>query len=175
MGSDSQLTVTLKVEPLEERTFALSTSQISQVGASSQYSYQYDQDSIQVVIRGLAEDLDQLEEETLEAEVDVSSMEPGIHQASITFDLGAAYEVVSSDSLQIVVHDRPAGAPGEPEGSESEAASQEGSTSGTQGGNTSQSQSSHASETQSGHRSQSQSASDGAGETGTERVSSEEE
>lgn len=183
VGSDSQLTVTLKVEPLEERTFALSTSQISQVGASSQYSYQYDQDSIQVVIRGLAEDLDQLEEETLEAEVDVSSMEPGIHQASITFDLGAAYEVVSSDSLQIVVHDRPAGAPGEPEGSESEAASQEGSTSGTQGGNTSQSQSSHASETQngstsetqSGHTSQSQSASDGAGETGTERVSSEEE
>ena len=161
----------------------MSTSQISQMGASSQYSYQYDQDSIQVVIRGLAEDLDQLEEETLEAEVDVSSMEPGIHQASITFDLGAAYEVVSSDSLQIVVHDRPAGAPGEPEGSESEAASQEGSTSGTQGGNTSQSQSSHTSETQngstsetqSGHTSQSQSASDGAGETETERVSSEEE
>ena len=65
VGSDSQLTVTLKVEPLEERTFALSTSQISQVGASSQYSYQYEQDSIQVVIRGLAEDLDQLEEESL--------------------------------------------------------------------------------------------------------------
>ena len=112
MGTDSELTVVLKVEALEERTFELPTSRISQVGASSLYSYQYDQDSIQVVVRGLTEDLDQLNEESLTAEVDVSDMEPGPHQAAVTFDLGAAYEVVSYDSLQIVVHDRPQGASG---------------------------------------------------------------
>ena len=90
MGTDSELTVVLKVEALEERTFELPTSRISQVGASSLYSYQYDQDSIQVVVRGLMEDLDQLNEESLTAEVDVSDMEPGPHQAAVTFDLGAA-------------------------------------------------------------------------------------
>lgn len=113
MGSDSQITIVLKVEALEERTFMLETSQLSQVGASSQYSYQYEQDSIQVVIRGLAEDLDQLDEESLGGEVDVSGMGPGVHEGTVAFDLGAAYEVVSHDSLQIVVHDRPEGVSGD--------------------------------------------------------------
>lgn len=103
---DSQIQVVIKVEPLEDRTFQLSTSQIKQVGASSQYSYQFDRDSVKVVIRGLKEDLDQLSEETLEAELDVSNMEPGVRQGEVSFELGAAYELVSCENPQIIVHDR---------------------------------------------------------------------
>ena len=57
--------------------------------------------------------LDQLDEESLGGEVDVSGMGPGVHEGTVAFDLGAAYEVVSHDSLQIVVHDRPEGVSGD--------------------------------------------------------------
>lgn len=105
-GTDNEITVTIKVEPLEDRTFNLPTSKIRQVGASSLYSYQYDRDSVRVVIRGLKEDLDQLNVENLGAEIDVENMEPGTHTGEIDFQLAAAYELVSYDSPQIIVHDR---------------------------------------------------------------------
>ena len=104
--SSGEITVVIKVEPLEDRTFNLSTSRIKQVGASSLYSYQYDRDSIRVIIRGLKEDLDQLSAENLGAELDVEDMTPGTHTGEVTFQLGAAYELVSYDSPQIIVHDR---------------------------------------------------------------------
>ena len=107
--SNSKIHVTLKVEPLETRTIELKTSKIRQVGASSHYSYQYDRDAIRLNIKGLKEDLDQLTEDSLEAEVDVSDMGPGTHPGTVTFELGAAYELVSQDDLQIIVHDREPG------------------------------------------------------------------
>ena len=36
----------------------------------------------------------------------ISDMQPGTHTAEVTFQLGAAYELVSCDPLQIIVHDR---------------------------------------------------------------------
>ena len=107
--SNSKIHVTLKVEPLETRTIELKTSKIRQVGASSHYSYQYDRDAIRLNIKGLKEDLDQLTEDSLEAEVDVSDMGPGTHPGTVTFELGAAYELVSQDDLQIIVHNREPG------------------------------------------------------------------
>ena len=76
-GEESQITVTIKVEPLETKDIVLGADAVRQVGASSHYSYQFDRDQITVTIKGLAEDLDQLTEESLEAEVDVSDMQPG--------------------------------------------------------------------------------------------------
>lgn len=105
-GEESQITVTIKVEPLEIKDIVLGSDDIRQVGASSHYSYQFDRDQITVRIKGLEEDLDQLTEESLEAEVDVSDMGPGTHTAGVSFQLGAAYELVSCDPLQIIVHDR---------------------------------------------------------------------
>lgn len=124
VDSQSEITVTIKVEPLEQRTFTLPTSRIKQVGALSLYSYQYEQESIQVVVQGLKEDLDILTTDSLGAEVDVESMTPGTHTGEITFQLGAAYELVSYDSPQIIVHDKGTGpeAAGE---SETEASSGE--------------------------------------------------
>lgn len=107
--SNNKIHVTLKVEPLETRTIELKTSKIRQVGASSRYSYQYDRDVIRLSIKGLKEDLDQLTDDSLEAEVDVSDMTPGTHPGTVTFELGAAYELVSQDDLQIIVHDREPG------------------------------------------------------------------
>lgn len=112
-GGSSQITVVIKVEPLETRTYALSTSRIKQVGASSQYSYQYDRDTINVVIRGLKEDLDQLVPDAIEAELDVSGMGAGSYEGSIEFQLSDAYELVGYDKPQVTVQERMEAAPAE--------------------------------------------------------------
>ncbi len=112
-GGSSQITVVIKVEPLETRTYALSTSRIKQVGASSQYSYQYDRDTINVVIRGLKEDLDQLVPDAIEAELDVSGMGAGSYEGSIEFQLSDAYELVGYDKPQVTVQERTEAAPAE--------------------------------------------------------------
>ncbi len=105
-GDTREIKIIMKVEPLENRTFVLNTSQIRLVGAASDYSYQYDQDSINVVVRGLKEDLDQLTVDNLEAELDVSNLEPGTHNGEVVFQLGLGYELVRYDVPEIIVHDK---------------------------------------------------------------------
>ena len=91
---------------LWSRTFELKTSQIKRVGAHSDYEYQYDRDSVNVVIRGLKEDLDQLSAAVLGAEMDVEDMVPGENSGEIKFQLGDAYELVSYDHIQVTVTEK---------------------------------------------------------------------
>ena len=57
-----------------------------------------------------------MSEETLKAELDVSDMEAGVHQGEVLFELGAAYELVSCESPQMIVHDRNSGSSSGDEG-----------------------------------------------------------
>lgn len=117
----SELEVTIKVEPLETRTIDLPVSEIRQVGALGSYTYGYNQDSIQVTIEGLKEDLDLLNPEDLGAEMDVSAMEPGIYEGEVTFQLGAAYALVGYTKPQITVQEKgPSAASGTAAASEDE-------------------------------------------------------
>lgn len=112
------ITVTIKVEPLENRTYAVNISDIKQVGASPQYEYEYGQSSINVVIRGLREDLDQLTAEQLEAEMDVSGMQPGENEGELTFPglmQSSAYELMRYDRPQVTVTEIGPGADGDGE------------------------------------------------------------
>ncbi len=118
---ESELEVTIKVEPLETRTIDLPVSEIRQVGALGSYTYGYNQDSIQVTIEGLKEDLDLLNPEDLGAEMDVSAMEPGIYEGEVTFQLGAAYALVGYTKPQITVQEKgPSAASGTAADSENE-------------------------------------------------------
>lgn len=114
---DSQVKIVIKVEPLEDRTFSVKTSDIKRVGSHSDYEYEYDRDTVNIVIRGLKEDLDQLSANMLGAEMMVEDLGPGIHQASITVQLGEAYGLISCDPLMVTVthKEEAAEADGEPE------------------------------------------------------------
>ena len=59
-----------------------------------------------VVIRGLKEDLDQLSAAALGAEMDVEDMVPGENSGEIKFQLGDAYELVSYDRIQVTVTEK---------------------------------------------------------------------
>lgn len=105
-SGDGLIEVTIRVEPLEDRTYTLSTGDITLQGESSDYVYEYGADSVEVVVRGLEEDLDQLDPEEMGAQLDVSGMGPGTHQGEITIELSEAYELVSCDLLPITVEER---------------------------------------------------------------------
>lgn len=102
----NEIKVIMKVEALESRTFEIPVSQIKQAGASSQYDYEYDRDSVNVIIRGLKEDLDHLPPSGIQAVLDVTGMDPGIHTGTVSFTLGDAYELISSNSIQVTVTEK---------------------------------------------------------------------
>lgn len=110
--SSGQFKVILKVEALESRTYRMSSGQIRQVGTDSRYNYYFGSDAFNVIIKGLKEDLDQLAEAGLLADMDVTGLEPGIYSPQLAFQLGAAYEVVSYDRPQITIQEKgPSGPP----------------------------------------------------------------
>ena len=104
--SSNIIRVVIKVEALENRTYTLPVSDIKQVGASGQLAYSYDRDSVSVVVKGLKEDLDQLNASNMGAEMDVGSMLPGVSEGEISFQLGAAYELVSYDHPRVTVAEK---------------------------------------------------------------------
>jgi len=114
------------VESLESRTYEVPVSQIKQVGASGQYDYEYDRKSLNIVVKGLKEDLDQLTSAAIQAELDVSSMEPGDNMGTVTLELGDAYELVSGNSVLVTVTEKGPSAPdGEAEEDESQSGTNE--------------------------------------------------
>ncbi len=123
--ASSELTIVIKVEQLETRTFQVPVEDIRQVGASSHLLYEYDRNTVNVQIEGLAEDLDQLSEDSLGAEMDVSNMTVGVHAGTITFQLGDAYELIGYDQPQITVRERTAAVTETTEDQDNEEAAQE--------------------------------------------------
>ena len=122
----NEIKVVIKVESLESRTYEVPVSQIKQVGASGQYDYEYDRKSLNIVIEGLKEDLDQLTPAAILAELDVSSMEPGDNMGTVTLELGDAYELVSGNSVLVTVTEKGPSAPdGEAEEDESQSGTNE--------------------------------------------------
>lgn len=124
----STLTIVMKVEPLETRTFRIPTEEIRQVGASSHLIYSYDRDTVNVQIQGLAEDLDQLSTDSMGAELDVSSMTEGVHEGTVTLQLGDAYQLISCDQPVITVRERTAATAEETEETQEDAESAQGDT-----------------------------------------------
>ena len=122
----NEIKVVIKVEALESRTYEVPVSQIKHVGASGQYDYEYDRKSLNIVVKGLKEDLDQLTSAAIQAELDVSSMEPGDNMGTVTLELGDAYELVSGNSVLVTVTEKGPSAPdGEAEEDESQSGTNE--------------------------------------------------
>lgn len=108
VGTKTEVTVTMKVEKLDTRTFSLNVEDIIKTGAGSQYTYQFDKKNVDVVVRGLSEDLDSLFEADLHASIDVTGMEAGIHKGVLSFNTGDAYEIISYSGIMLEIEDKEA-------------------------------------------------------------------
>ncbi len=97
------ITVTLKVEPLTTRTFILEPENLAQKGASEDYEYSFDKTSVEVIIRGLTEDLDTLDVSALKAVIDLSNQEPGTHTGVLRLEVSGGFELASVTPFNVTV------------------------------------------------------------------------
>ncbi|MEG0813961.1 MAG: CdaR family protein [Clostridium sp.] len=99
----TKIKVILKVEPLQEKSYAINTKDITLVGKSDKYTYSMVNDKTDIRVRGLKEDLDSLSVVKMNLSVNVSDMTPGIHDAKVTLLLDDAYEIKEYPNCQIRV------------------------------------------------------------------------
>ncbi len=93
---DSQVSVvTARVEPVVQRSFALSLSQIEQVGQTYGYRYSIEPAAVQVVVSGLQRYVDPLQASQLGAQIDLSGLSPGERSGSLAFRLPEGVSLVS--------------------------------------------------------------------------------
>lgn len=99
----SEIDVLLKVEKLVDRTVSLSARDVSFEHASETYNYRFVPGRVEVVIKGLEEDLEQIDGADLGASVDVAGMETGPHTGVLSFLNSSVFEVLSVTEFQIEV------------------------------------------------------------------------
>lgn len=99
----SEIEVRLKVERLVSKAFRLADSDIAKTGASDIYNYRLIPSQIEVTMLGLREDLDSLTAADLAVALDLTGMEPGRHQGTLTFGANDAFKVQSYTDFEVEV------------------------------------------------------------------------
>lgn len=105
---DTKITVTLKVEPLQEKIYEIDTKDITLTGMSDQFDYTILNEKAEIRVQGLKEDLDSLSTDKMNISVDVSSLaSPGTVQVAATLQLDDAYEIRQYPQCQIQAQAKP--------------------------------------------------------------------
>lgn len=105
--NQTKVKVTLKVEPLEERIYTVYPKDIVLSGKQDAYEYSITNDKIEVKIRGLKEDLNNLSTSKMNLTLDVSSMSaPGNYEAKAALQLDKIYEIKQYPECHISVSEK---------------------------------------------------------------------
>ena len=107
MAKEADLTaiVTLKVEPLETREVACDLKLTSFENGRENYNYYFEQEKVNLSIRGLQEDLEKLKEDDIAYSVDVGGMGPGVHPVELEVRLSDGFEMMGQEPVMIIVED----------------------------------------------------------------------
>ncbi len=95
--------VILKVEKLVNREMEYDLDQVELVGAREKYKYTFQDETIRIQIRGLAEDLDMLQTADIHASVNVMNLEPGIHNVVLDIGIDDGFKVVTYEVPKLMV------------------------------------------------------------------------
>ena len=95
--------VTLRVEPLASKEFTLSLDDVQITGMDSDYDYSFSEDDVTVTVIGLQEDLDTLEDTSLQPSMDVTDLDPGVYSAELTFQLDEGFDLEGYTEFQVTV------------------------------------------------------------------------
>ncbi len=98
-----EVEILLKVEKLVDRAVSLSARDVVLENASDHYNYRFMPSRVEVVVQGLAEDLEQVDGADLGAAVDVSGMEIGPHTGILEFENNGVFDILSVEEFQVDV------------------------------------------------------------------------
>lgn len=106
-GSATKAVITLRIEKLEQRSISLNTRDLELIGTSEDLEYHFEDEQTTVWIRGLSEDLDKLDVNSLVGQVDVSALTTaGDYEVDVYVELAEGFDWVSSDWLQIYITEK---------------------------------------------------------------------
>jgi YbbR domain-containing protein len=100
-GEKDEITITLKVEPLQEREFQINVSDLQLENVGAGLTVEFVGQEVTVKVRGLEEDLKKLEAEGLTGHVDLDGVEAGIHPVQVDVGLPDAFELVEKPTVTV--------------------------------------------------------------------------
>lgn len=95
-SAEASVTVTIDVEELERRNFAVPVENIDIDNMPEDYRIEFNADTVNIAIYGLAEDLDKLEADAIRPILDVQDMSAGSHVGQLKISLDNKYIVADT-------------------------------------------------------------------------------
>jgi YbbR domain-containing protein len=108
-SSDVNVAVKVRIEAYEEKEFRIPQSDISVEGLGKGYKLSFDLSMIPVKISGLQQDLDRLSVSDLKASIDVSGLEEGDHEVTLTVELDEETYAYWPITVEVHIEDKEAG------------------------------------------------------------------
>lgn len=85
--ADATITVTVRVEAYEPKTYSIKSSRVAVEGLADGYELHFEDTEIPVTINGLKKDLDQLDASAISAGIDVEGLGQGTHRVTLNLKL----------------------------------------------------------------------------------------
>lgn len=102
-AADATVTVTVRIEAYQSKTFTIDTKDITVNGLEDGYELAFEQNSVTVTISGLQNDLNRLSAADLASAIDVSGMEEGLHQVNLEIELDETNYAARTVSVEVKI------------------------------------------------------------------------
>lgn len=102
-AADATVTVTVRIEAYQSKTFTIDTKDITVNGLEDGYELAFEQNSVTVTISGLQNDLNRLSAVDLASAIDVSGMEEGLHQVNLEIELDETNYAARTVSVEVKI------------------------------------------------------------------------
>lgn len=102
-AADATVTVTVRIEAYQSKTFTIDPKDITVNGLEDGYELAFEQNSVTVTISGLQNDLNRLSAADLASAIDVSGMEEGLHQVNLEIELDETNYAARTVSVEVKI------------------------------------------------------------------------
>ncbi len=106
VGNNSVISITFTMQKLDTKVFTIPKSDISFRNTVDGYSYDIQEDSINVIVEGLTEDLESLEASALEPRINASGLSVGTHTVSVQVTLkNSGFTLYNEVMATVIIQD----------------------------------------------------------------------
>lgn len=107
--AEATVTVTVRIEAYQSKSYTISTNDITVNGLGSDYELDFKADSATVTVSGLQNNLNRLNASDLAASIDVSGLEEGLHQVNLEVKLDEDNYAVRTVSVEVEITSKSSG------------------------------------------------------------------
>lgn len=104
--ADATVTVTVRIEAYEPKTYQINSSRIAVQGLEDEYELSFEDAEIPVTINGLKKDLDRLNASAIPAEINVEGLAEGTHRVTLNLKLDEEYYAYQPITIAVSISPR---------------------------------------------------------------------